>query len=418
MSKSNFLAGLIIGAFAFIGGPIFNAQDQGSKDDPKDAKQDAPPKLMRGAKPTPPAKIIASIKSGKAGIHRANSAPAQIVVVPKKLSMWGNSQFGDCVTAESCFAIADYSSFIGMDEIFVTEATCIAWARTHGWLNGADLLSVIQDMEADGIKDEKGILRKAGKPSSVDYRNEAILQSAIAVGPVSIAIDADALPSGAGNKSGWYARGSRSFPNTDHCVSVHGYGPASAVFTALGVPLPSFSANEIVYMVYTWNTIGVVDHKWIMNTVVEGWVRTPTVTDLQPPPPPVKTITVTVANVAGAVGASVKLSPSASGGTSPYMFLFDYGDGVQDASGSHTYKSAGSYKVTVTAVDSVGNTGTAYCTASIGVTPPPPTPGGSLTIPDLTAAQRASILHQLGVTDNLDEIQRHLDAIRLNIPKR
>lgn len=415
-----FLAMFAIAASAFIGGPIFNAaQDQGSKDDPpkQEIKQDSPPKLMRGAKPTPPAKIVASIKSGKAGIHRANSAPAQVVVVPKKLSMWGNSQFGDCVTAESCFAIADYSSFIGMEEIFVTEATCIAWARTHGWLNGADLLSVIQDMEADGIKDEKGVLRKAGKPSSVDYRNEAILQSAIAVGPVSIAIDANALPSGAGNKSGWSAAGGRHFPNTDHCVSLHGYGPTSALFAALGVPAPSgFPASG--YYLYTWNTIGVVDHAWLMNTCVEAWVRTPTVTDLQPPPPPVKTITVTVANVAGAVGASVKFSPGASGGTSPYMFLFDYGDGVQDASGSHAYKSAGAYKVTVTAVDSVGNTGTAACTASIGVTPPPPMPGGSLTIPDLTAAQRASILHQLGVTDNLDEIQRHLDAIRLNIPKR
>src|SRR5690242_10454368 len=100
--RALFLGVLILPLLAFA-----MPQDQGSKDDGK--KQEAPAKLMRGAKPTPFPKIIAALKSGKAGIHRANaSAPAQVITVPKKLSMWGNSQYGDCVTAESCFAIADY----------------------------------------------------------------------------------------------------------------------------------------------------------------------------------------------------------------------------------------------------------------------------------------------------------------------
>lgn len=75
----------------------------------------------------------------------------------------------------------------------------------------------------------------------------------------------------------------------------------------------------------------------------------------------------------------VKITPTAAGGTSPYIFLFDYGDGGQDAAGTHTYKAAGSYTVTVTAVDSKGGLGTGTCAATIGSTPPqppiPPTPG-------------------------------------------
>lgn len=244
--------------------------------------------FFRGAKRTPAAKIAAALASGRAMLHAATvKAPPQVAMVPPRLSMWGNSQYGDCVTAESAAAIAAYSTYVlgGSKEIFVTEAAVISWARAHGVLNGADLLSVIQEMQADGIKDENGVLRKEGTPSVVDFSNEAVLQSAIAQGPLSIAIAADSLPSGAGNKSGWYAFGSRNDHNTDHCVSLFGYGPTQFLFGQLGVPVPA-GAPTNGYLLYTWNTIGVVDHAWIKGTTDEAWLRTPTVVGLSPPPPP------------------------------------------------------------------------------------------------------------------------------------
>lgn len=721
----------------------------------------------RGGKRTPFGKIIESIKSGRASIHRAVAPPPQVVTVPKRLSYWGNNQYGCCVTSESVFAIADYSTAIGQEEIFVTDAATIAWARAHGWLNGAFLLDVIQDMQADGIKDEKGVLRKAGKPSSVDFANEDTLKSAIAQGPVSIAIDAGALPSGAGNKSGWFAFGGRANMNTDHCftgdtrvsllngkelslaelangeageefwvyscdsdgnivagkahsarktrenaelikvildngesirctpdhsflmrdgsykeakdlrpddslmplyrrvspggyelcynpkisgkrgwrathrivaygpggrtggmaahhvdfdkrnndpanlrimtpadhaslharlsersrssehramarelmsslwadpvwaenqraklsvsasirgkktaklghahlqtiseeergamakraglalkgrkrssdavrksveglkrktaidpdfrekrriraldaskaaaakpvtdkqrqarrenakklnerhagnrqvnnhkvisvqssgredvydltvddyhnfalsagvfvhncVSLHGYGPTSELFRALNVTAPS-NAPANGYYLYTWSTIGVVDHAWLLNTCVEAWVRNPTTTDLAPPVPPgpaPSTITVAVPNVTGGVGSPVKITPTAAGGVSPYIFLFAYGDAVEDAAGTHTYKNSGTYTVTVTAVDSKGSIGTGTCVASIGVNPPqPPGPGPSgltIMLPQNTPAGT----YILTLPSDLEEIQRRLDAIR------
>lgn len=368
-----------------------------------------------GAQRTPFPKIIEAIKLSKASVFRASAPPPQVVVVPKKLSYWGNNQYGDCVTAESVFAIAAYSTYIGLDEIFVTDATTINWAKSHGYANGAQLLEVIQSMQADGIKDEKGVVRKAGKPSSVDFSNEETLKSALAQGPVSIAIDHSALPSGAGNKNGWYAFGGRSHPSTDHCVSLAGYGPTSELFKALNVSAPA-NAPANGYLLFTWSTIGVVDHSWLLNTCTEAWVRSPTTTDLVPPPPPVSTITVSVPNVSGPAGSPVKILPTASGGVSPFIFLLDYGDGVQDAAGTHTYAKAGSYTVTVTAVDSKGQTGTGTGIATIGGGPtPPPGPGPGpvpsgliISLPQNTPAG----VYQLVLPGDLDEIQRRLDAIR------
>lgn len=393
------LFGLMV--LVWTAGPHLRSQDQGSKDDPK-----APAKLLRGAKPTPFPKIIAAIRSGSATVHRPLAAPAQVIVVPKKLSMWGNSQYGDCVSAESAFSMAAYSTYVGIDEIFIPEANVIDWARAHGFLNGADLLEVIQAMQADGIKDEKGVLRKAGTPSAVKYSDEPTLQSAIAQGPVSIAIDANALPSGAGNNSGWYAFYHRQYPNTDHCVSLSGYGPTSALFAALGVPVPA-GAPANGYLLFTWNTIGVVDHQWLLGTVVEAWVRNPTVTDLQPPPSPPGKITVVMADVVASPGTQVKFSPTASGGTSPYVFLFSYGDGTQDASGSHSYQNSGSYKVTVTAVDSTGQTGTTTCTATVSTAPPSPPPNASGTVTwTINGVTSQYELFPLGTRSKFNELQK------------
>lgn len=377
------------------------------------SKTQPAPQFPTGAKPTPFSKIIESIKLGSASIHRAAAAPPQVIVVPKRLSYWGNNQYGVCVTSESVFADAAYSTALGIEQIFVTDATTIAWARARGWLNGAFLLEVIEAMQRDGIKDEKGILRKAGKPSSVNFGDEEALKSAIAQGPVSIAIASASLPSGAGNKSGWYAFGGRSNRNTDHCVSLSGYGPTSELFKALNVSPPA-NAPANGYLLFTWSTIGVVDHAWLMNTCVEAWVRNPTVTDLAPPPPPPPLgITVTVPNVSGGVLTPVKITPTASGGTSPYIFLFEYGDGAQDAAGTHTYQMPGNFTVKVSAVDSKGQVGTGTGIASIGTAPPPPPgPGGAGTITWTIDGKTSSYeLMPLGTRDALKRLQEILGPI-------
>ncbi len=236
-------------------------------------------KFARGAKPTPRHKLLAAPQY-KASV----AAPAQVAIVPKQLDMWGNDEYGDCVSAEEAFAKACYSP-----EIFIPAATVVAWAQKRGYRDGADLTEVMDSMRSDGFVVGTQKYNDGGY-ASVDYSTESVLQNAIAAGPVKIGIDADALPSGAGNDQGWYALGKGSFRNEDHCVALCGYGTATYLYGQLGVPLPAALTGKSGYLLYTWSTIGFVDHAWIMSTVGEAWVRSPTtvgVPPLAPPTPPV-----------------------------------------------------------------------------------------------------------------------------------
>lgn len=246
----------------------------------------SPPKskFPRGAQRSPAHKLL------NAPAHRVIAdPPAQFALLPQQLDMWGNDQYGDCVTAEECFAKACHQP-----EIFVTAAVAESWAQAHGYLNGADLVSVLTTMQTDGFYlPTAGQQYNDGPYSTVDYSNETVLRSAIATaGPVKIAIDANALPATAGNQQGWYAVGGspNQFPNTDHCVSICGYGPAESLYTQLNVSMPPSLAGVSGYYVFTWRTIGFVDHDWLMSTCTEGFVRNPvTVVAAQPTPQPTPT---------------------------------------------------------------------------------------------------------------------------------
>lgn len=250
--------------------------------------QQEPQHFPRGASPSPP-----HVLCGAPSFRPLAAPPAQVAYVPSKLDYWGNNQYGDCVSAEEAFAKASY----GLDgqgggksnEIFIDAATVIAWARRNGYLNGADLGSVLKSMSKSGFQ-VGSQLYNDGPYHTVDYSNEATLQAALAQGPVKIAIAASVLPSGAGSKQGWYVTGNKGGRNTDHCVAIAGYGPAEFLFDQLGVTLPSaLSANQPGYLLFTWSTIGFIDHDWIMGTCVEAWVRNPTtvgVPPLTPPTPP------------------------------------------------------------------------------------------------------------------------------------
>lgn len=238
---------------------------------------DKPRKLHRGAKRSPAHKLLAAPR-----FKPVKAPPAQVAYVPAKLDMWGNDQYGDCVSAEEAFAKACYSP-----EIFIDSATVVAWAQANGYLDGADLASVLQSMQSGGFKVGQQQYND-GAPATVDYTTEAVLQAAIAQGPVKIAIDSTALPQTAGAQQGWYAFGGKpgQFPNTDHCVSIAGYGPVAWLAQQLGVAVPP-GAPTNGYLVFTWSTIGIVDFAWLQSTCVEAWVRNPTTVGVPPLLPPV-----------------------------------------------------------------------------------------------------------------------------------
>lgn len=243
------------------------------------------PNKMRGAIPSSRHKLCA------AEPHKIrDTIPAQVAYVPKQLSYWGNDQYGDCVSAEEAFNKA-------VSGIFLSDSVVEKWASKNGYLNGAMLNDVMDSMIRSGMSQD-GHVYGDGNYKSVDYSSETVLQSALSVAPVKVAIDANALPSSAGGKNGWHSFGGREgqFRNTDHCVAIAGYGPAAWLFAQLGVAVPvGVDPAKFCYLLFTWSSIGVVDHDWIMSTVVEAWLRNPsTVVDGQqlpnpgpPVPPPV-----------------------------------------------------------------------------------------------------------------------------------
>jgi PKD repeat protein len=95
-----------------------------------------------------------------------------------------------------------------------------------------------------------------------------------------------------------------------------------------------------------------------------------------PPPPGAPSVTASGSPQNGPVPLTVYFSASPSGGTPPYSYAWDFGDGVSSAleNPSHTYQSAGSYTATVTVTDSAGKTAQASVpVGATSVTPPPPT---------------------------------------------
>lgn len=85
------------------------------------------PTPKRGALPTPRS-LLASATPHAALV----GAPPNHIIIPPKLSIWGNDYHGDCVTAEEAFAKACYNG-----EIFISDQEVIGWATQHGVLEGA-----------------------------------------------------------------------------------------------------------------------------------------------------------------------------------------------------------------------------------------------------------------------------------------
>lgn len=238
------------------------------------------PQYPRGARRAP-AEVVASAEK----FCRVAAAPAQFARVPTYMSMWGNQRYGDCVTAEECFAkIAD------VPNIMIREETAVQWAAQRGFLNGAYLPDVLDAMARDGIQGIDGKVYKDGPKKAVDWTNQADLESAIAQGTVKIAVAADQIQravSANRGSSGWSGIGWRNDDNTDHCVSLTGYGTADYLYQQLGRPRPAaVPADRYGYLMFTWQSIGFVDRLSMLAVTREAWFRVPTTAGFDPTPPP------------------------------------------------------------------------------------------------------------------------------------
>ncbi len=219
---------------------------------------------------------------------------------PEQRDMFGNDRYGDCVTAEEMFTKTCTNPEIDIDQL---STVGIAWARSHGVLNGASLDEVCDWMVEKGFQIGPQLYND-GPWASVDYSNDTLLKAAIYEGgPVKIAIPASRLPGGAGSSDGfWSLNGSGG--GSDHCVALNAYGTAQYIFDKLKKPLPSgLPAQTFGYALYTWSTIGFVGPGWVHGVLDEAMVRKPTTVGIPPLAPPIPPIPPTAPPIQGNIYA-------------------------------------------------------------------------------------------------------------------
>lgn len=224
--------------------------------------------------------------------HPKPSAPLQFVptsiLAPTQMSMWGNDTYGDCVTAEEFFAKDIYPVWIGAGTtIDMPEALAVTWAQQNGYLNGANLTDVMDTMISTGVS-YNGTTYTDGPYTAVDYTNWSNLTSAISQGPVKIGVASGQFDgvAGVGDQNGWVMSGFAPDSNEDHCVSLCGYGTMSYLAGAMGITLPA-GVNGTVngLLLYTWDSIGLIDFQSMTNITAEAWLRTPTTPQTPVPSP-------------------------------------------------------------------------------------------------------------------------------------
>lgn len=237
------------------------------------------PRRPRGARPSPRHRLASATPHKIRG-----NTPSQMIVIPQKLSMWENATYGCCVTSSEAFAKGCSPG------VFIEDATVLQWATQYGFLNGADLISVLDQMQVAGFS-QGGQTYYDGAPNSVDWTDAATLQNAIAQGPVKIGVASAQLDNvaGIGEMNGWIATGFTPDSNLDHCVSLSGFGPISYLCSALGVPVPAgIDGTQIGYCMFTWSTLGIITWDSLQAITGEAWLRNPT-TLLTPGPQPTPT---------------------------------------------------------------------------------------------------------------------------------
>ena len=231
---------------------------------------------MTGAIASPRHKLAAATP------HAAADYPVEYARIPSNpLQMWGNSSYGTCVSAEEAFAKLD-------DGIVVTDANLIAWARSHGYLNGAALTDVMDTMQTTGLPSVNQVYVD-GPYHSVDWTNQDVLSSALYQGVVKIGVASRQLPQ---SETGWHLTSAKKDRNIDHCVALCGYGTAAFLYKALGQAVPSgIDPTQFGYLLFTWKSIGFITQSALNAICGEAWLRVPTTPGVTPQPTPTPTPT-------------------------------------------------------------------------------------------------------------------------------
>jgi hypothetical protein len=226
------------------------------------------PRRPRGAKPTPRHRLATAMP-----YQWATTPPPTVWRLPTRLSYWLNDTHGDCVTAEEAFAKA-----CDLPSIFIRDDTVRSWAIANGVLEGAYIPDVLTAMSASGFRQDGDVYCDGGA-TAVDWTNMRTLRSAISVGPVKLGVAADHLEAAVPTtpRNGWFGTGFTVDAAEDHCVSLCGYGTLDSLAQQFGVSVPNGVDPSLPgYQLFTWSSVGIIDHASMVAITSEAWLRQPT----------------------------------------------------------------------------------------------------------------------------------------------
>ena len=81
--------------------------------------------FLTGAFPSPKHKAFAA-----PAFKRTTAIPDAWGVIPPQLDIWGNSTWGDCVSAEEAAAKAMFSVMCGLPEVFIPADVLTTWGAS------------------------------------------------------------------------------------------------------------------------------------------------------------------------------------------------------------------------------------------------------------------------------------------------
>jgi PKD repeat protein len=173
----------------------------------------------------------------------------------------------------------------------------------------------------------------------------------------------------------------------------NGYCPLNGssedcVYAVWAGPLAKTSyATSNLYNHYSWTRT--IEANWNLASLTSNDANAKVMTEFfkSTTPPVLLSTSFTYSPTSPQTSQQVSFTASASGGTGPYNFTWTFGDGATGTGTTlyHTYSTAGSYNVLLTAKDSSPSPQTASSQQTITVTSPPPPP------PSLTASFTASL---------------------------
>jgi len=225
---------------------------------------------LTGARPSPRYRL-----AGATPHQLIGTTPESLLYKPAQLSMWLNDQYGDCVTAEECFAKACWEP-----EIFISDTEAYDFAKAHNDLNGSTLVDILDVMQSAGFE-QNGKRYLDGRHTAVDWTNTPLLHNAIAQGPVKLGVAAGQLQNAAPESdplpNGWFATGFTTDSEMDHCVSLCGFGTLAWLARELGVSVPAgLEPAAPGYGLFTWGSIAIIDQPSMLAITGEAWLRNPT----------------------------------------------------------------------------------------------------------------------------------------------